>query len=210
MCPCNIYSAGRAATDDVGKLLVLWSRSISSFGLTLPALCVCPACLFVFCPSVMAELETLGKTYPFSIPPFFALILRAFSVIEGIALTVDPDYSIVQVCACVLQLISHTQVTPMAPAELLNCRPACLVVSHDFNLLSALAGKPVLILWRCAASQLGQVDWCSSCMCPGMMLRRCAGAEVCPSAFFCLRLRCPCRSASHTWPGGCWPMMTRV
>jgi aarF domain-containing kinase len=49
----------------------------------------------------MAELETLGKTYPFSIPPFFALILRAFSVIEGIALTVDPDYSIVQVCACV-------------------------------------------------------------------------------------------------------------
>jgi aarF domain-containing kinase len=46
----------------------------------------------------MAELETLGKVYPFSIPPFFALILRAFSVIEGIALTVDPDYSIVQVC----------------------------------------------------------------------------------------------------------------
>lgn len=49
----------------------------------------------------MAELETLGKVYPFSIPPFFALILRAFSVIEGIALTVDPDYSIVQVCLCV-------------------------------------------------------------------------------------------------------------
>ena len=47
--------------------------------------------------AVMAELETLGKVYPFSIPPFFALILRAFSVIEGIALTVDPDYSIVQV-----------------------------------------------------------------------------------------------------------------
>jgi hypothetical protein len=55
----------------------------------------------------MAELESLGKTYPFSIPSFFALILRAFSVIEGIALTVDPDYSIVQVrcllrvCVCV-------------------------------------------------------------------------------------------------------------
>lgn len=42
--------------------------------------------------------------YPFSIPPFFALILRAFSVIEGIALTVDPDYSIVQVCFCVCVL----------------------------------------------------------------------------------------------------------
>lgn len=51
----------------------------------------------VLLPAVMAELETLGKVYPFSIPPFFALILRAFSVIEGIALTVDPDYSIVQV-----------------------------------------------------------------------------------------------------------------
>ena len=30
------------------------------------------------------------------IPSYFALILRAFSVIEGIALRVDPDYSIVQ------------------------------------------------------------------------------------------------------------------
>eukprot|EP00879_Flechtneria_rotunda_P002659 GHRR01002863.1.p1 GENE.GHRR01002863.1~~GHRR01002863.1.p1 ORF type:complete len:1118 (+),score=442.23 GHRR01002863.1:702-4055(+) len=48
--------------------------------------------------AVMSELETLGKQYPFSIPPFFALILRAFSVIEGIALAVDPDYSIVQEC----------------------------------------------------------------------------------------------------------------
>jgi aarF domain-containing kinase len=45
----------------------------------------------------MAELEALGRDYPFSIPPFFALILRAFSVIEGIALRVDPDYAIVQV-----------------------------------------------------------------------------------------------------------------
>lgn len=31
------------------------------------------------------------------IPSYFALILRAFSVIEGIALRVDPQYSIVQV-----------------------------------------------------------------------------------------------------------------
>jgi len=45
----------------------------------------------------MSELEALGRDYPFSIPPFFALILRAFSVIEGIALRVDPDYAIVQV-----------------------------------------------------------------------------------------------------------------
>lgn len=51
----------------------------------------------VFCCAVMSELEDLGSTYPFRIPPFFALILRAFSVIEGIALAVDPDYAIVQV-----------------------------------------------------------------------------------------------------------------
>ena len=30
-------------------------------------------------------------------PAYFALILRAFSVIEGIALRVDPTYSIVKV-----------------------------------------------------------------------------------------------------------------
>lgn len=48
----------------------------------------------------MAELEDLGSTYPFRIPPFFTLILRAFSVIEGIALAVDPDYAIVQVRRC--------------------------------------------------------------------------------------------------------------
>ncbi|KAF6265823.1 hypothetical protein COO60DRAFT_1633263 [Scenedesmus sp. NREL 46B-D3] len=48
--------------------------------------------------AVMGELEDLGSRYPFRIPPFFTLILRAFSVIEGIALAVDPDYSIVQEC----------------------------------------------------------------------------------------------------------------
>ncbi len=31
------------------------------------------------------------------VPAYFALILRAFSVIEGIALRVDPSYSIVKV-----------------------------------------------------------------------------------------------------------------
>ena len=36
------------------------------------------------------------------VPAYFALILRAFSVIEGIALRVDPTYSIVQVAALAL------------------------------------------------------------------------------------------------------------
>ncbi|GFR43298.1 hypothetical protein Agub_g4364, partial [Astrephomene gubernaculifera] len=47
---------------------------------------------------VMGDLQTLGKHYPIQVPPFFALILRAFSVIEGIALRVDPAYSIVADC----------------------------------------------------------------------------------------------------------------
>lgn len=34
----------------------------------------------------------------FVIPPYFALILRAFSVLEGIGLDADPDYSIVDEC----------------------------------------------------------------------------------------------------------------
>ncbi|GAX76281.1 hypothetical protein CEUSTIGMA_g3726.t1 [Chlamydomonas eustigma] len=47
---------------------------------------------------VTDDLSELGKLYPITVPPFFALILRAFSVIEGIALGVDPDYAIVREC----------------------------------------------------------------------------------------------------------------
>ncbi|GLI70240.1 hypothetical protein VaNZ11_015086 [Volvox africanus] len=47
---------------------------------------------------VTADLEELGKQYPIQVPPFFALILRSFSVIEGIALRVDPNFAIVAEC----------------------------------------------------------------------------------------------------------------
>ncbi|EFJ53286.1 hypothetical protein VOLCADRAFT_115858 [Volvox carteri f. nagariensis] len=47
---------------------------------------------------VTGDLEELGNQYPIQVPPFFALILRAFSVIEGIALRVDPNYAIVAEC----------------------------------------------------------------------------------------------------------------
>ena len=43
-------------------------------------------------------MEDLTRKYPFQIPSYFALILRAFSVIEGIALRVDPTYAIVPEC----------------------------------------------------------------------------------------------------------------
>jgi len=33
--------------------------------------------------------------YPFRIPPYFALIIRAISVLEGIALVRDSDFAIV-------------------------------------------------------------------------------------------------------------------
>lgn len=82
-------------------------------------------CAVLWCyAAVMAELETLGKVYPFAIPPFFALILRAFSVIEGIALTVDPDYSIVQVCG------SHQQYTCQSLGlwQPQACRPHVLLL----------------------------------------------------------------------------------
>lgn len=47
---------------------------------------------------IMRDIETLSQDYPFEVPSYFALILRCFSVIEGIALRVDPSYSIVQEC----------------------------------------------------------------------------------------------------------------
>ncbi|GAB4820396.1 hypothetical protein N2152v2_007442 [Parachlorella kessleri] len=47
---------------------------------------------------VMAKIEELANRYPFQIPPYFALIIRCFSVIEGIALRVDPRYAIVTEC----------------------------------------------------------------------------------------------------------------
>lgn len=39
----------------------------------------------------MSEIDKLAERYPFRVPPYFALILRCFSVIEGIALRVDPQ-----------------------------------------------------------------------------------------------------------------------
>lgn len=44
------------------------------------------------------DLTKISKDYIFVIPPYFALILRAFSVLEGIGLDIDPDYSIVNAC----------------------------------------------------------------------------------------------------------------
>lgn len=47
---------------------------------------------------VVDDLAKISEDYVFVIPPYFALILRAFSVLEGIGLEADPDYTIVDEC----------------------------------------------------------------------------------------------------------------
>jgi predicted unusual protein kinase regulating ubiquinone biosynthesis (AarF/ABC1/UbiB family) len=49
---------------------------------------------------VISEMNGLASTYGnlFQLPPYFAYIARAFGVLEGIGLTVDPDYAIVGEC----------------------------------------------------------------------------------------------------------------
>ena len=49
---------------------------------------------------VISEMNGLAGTYGnlFQLPPYFAYIARAFGVLEGIGLTVDPDYAIVGEC----------------------------------------------------------------------------------------------------------------
>lgn len=42
-----------------------------------------------------ADLAQITFDYPFRIPPYFALIIRAISVLEGIALTANPEFAIV-------------------------------------------------------------------------------------------------------------------
>ncbi|BDA45558.1 Uncharacterized protein sll0005 [Coccomyxa sp. Obi] len=42
-----------------------------------------------------ADLAQITFDYPFRIPPYFALIIRAISVLEGIALVANPDFAIV-------------------------------------------------------------------------------------------------------------------
>ncbi|CAM9540171.1 unnamed protein product [Chrysoparadoxa australica] len=48
--------------------------------------------------TVGEEVEALGKQYPIKIPSYFGLIVRAFGAIEGLGLTVDSQYSIVNQC----------------------------------------------------------------------------------------------------------------
>lgn len=45
------------------------------------------------------ELNEVFFRYPFSVPPFFALVTRGLGLLEGIALQGDPDFDIFQASA---------------------------------------------------------------------------------------------------------------
>jgi len=45
------------------------------------------------------ELNEVFFRYPFSVPPFFALVTRGLGLLEGIALSGDPDFDIFQASA---------------------------------------------------------------------------------------------------------------
>ncbi|GBG66463.1 hypothetical protein CBR_g61506 [Chara braunii] len=45
-----------------------------------------------------SDLAKMSEDYVFVIPPYFAMILRAFGVLEGIGLDADPNYAIVNGC----------------------------------------------------------------------------------------------------------------
>ena len=44
------------------------------------------------------KLDALSKEYPLQLPPYFVLILRAFGTLEGLGLSVDSNYAIVDEC----------------------------------------------------------------------------------------------------------------
>ncbi|KXZ44555.1 hypothetical protein GPECTOR_65g173 [Gonium pectorale] len=48
--------------------------------------------------SMTSQLQGVAMSYKMCIPPYFGLVLRAFCVIEGIALKTDENYAIVQEC----------------------------------------------------------------------------------------------------------------
>ena len=67
-----------------------------------------------------AELKRISEKWGnlFQIPPYFAYILRAFSVLEGIGLQSNPDYAIAQECYPYLARRLFTDDSPRGKAAL--------------------------------------------------------------------------------------------
>ena len=64
-------------------------------------------------------------SYQLCIPPYFTNVLRAFGTIEGIALKVDPGYSIVQVRATLGWEVQHPFPNLTWDGLPSSCRSAC-------------------------------------------------------------------------------------
>lgn len=73
---------------------------------------------YVNIAQVTDDLSRMAEEYVFVIPPYFALILRAFSVLEGIGLDNDPDYAIVDECYPYVSKRLITDDSPRARAAL--------------------------------------------------------------------------------------------
>lgn len=65
--------------------------------------------------AVVNQINELADEYGnlFRLPPYFAYIAKAFSVLEGIGLSSDPDYSILNEC---LPYISKRLISDASPA----------------------------------------------------------------------------------------------
>ena len=63
--------------------------------------------------SLSDELAAVTFDFPFSIPPAFALLLRALSVLEGIALVGDPEFKLIMES---FPFVSKLEMTDRSPA----------------------------------------------------------------------------------------------
>ena len=61
---------------------------------------------------VGAQIEQLGREYPLLIPPYFGLIIRTFSSLEGAGLRSDSDYTILDEC---FPYMAHRLLTDDSP-----------------------------------------------------------------------------------------------
>ena len=64
-----------------------------------------------------ADLAQITFDYPFRIPPYFALIIRAIGVLEGIALVGDPEFAIVDEAYPYIAQVS------ISTLDLTSCHP---------------------------------------------------------------------------------------
>ena len=70
-----------------------------------------------------ADLAQITFDYPFRIPPYFALIIRAIGVLEGIALVGDPEFAIVDEA---YPYIAQVSIQPAHPPHIFLLYSLCV------------------------------------------------------------------------------------